>query len=85
MSMLAKAAEEIERVLRYNPQLSQQEKTLSIELRLRNLAQEIEKSCAEASRRESIVASIIVDERPQDIPVLAEAMLARQILRGPAN
>ncbi len=77
MSLSRKLAEEIINVLKFNPQLSQDDKILAVELRLTNLMTEVEKACAEAHKRKEAEA-IIVDERPQDIPPLAEAMLARQ-------
>lgn len=85
MSLARKLAEEIVNVLRYNPQLTQDDKILSVELRLNRLIEDVELSCDEANKRREEATGIIVDERPQDIPVLAEAMIARQAQRGPAN
>lgn len=86
MSQVArKLAEEIVQVLHYNPQLTQDEKILAVQSRLNKLTEDVERACSEAVRRQKEDKTIIVDSHPQDIPVLVEAMLARQAERGPAN
>jgi len=83
-SLARKLAEEIVNVLKYNPQLTQDEKILSIELRLDGLIGEVEQSCAELHKR-SEDNRVIVDERPSDIPELANLLRSSQQHRGPAN
>jgi hypothetical protein len=77
MSLARRLAEEILNVFKFNPELSEGDKALCIEVRLMNLINDVERSCAESKQR--IQSSpIIVDERPSDIPVLAAAMLNQQ-------
>ena len=80
-SLANKLAVEFINVLKYNPELSHDEKILSLELRLDQLINDVEKGCAEASARQRI----IVDTRPHDLPALAELEMAAQASRGPAN
>lgn len=80
----AKLAEEILNVFKYNPELSHEERILVIELRIKNLIWDVEKDCAEAHKRAQENA-VIIDNRPNDIPILAEAMINAAQARGPAN
>ncbi len=82
--MSRKLAEDIVNMLKYNQHLSHEDKILAIELRLNRFAEDVEKACEQAQMRQKETL-IIVDERPQDIPVLARAMLAQQAQRGPTN
>ncbi len=72
-----KRATEIISVLKYNPQLTEDERILCVELRLDQLIDDIEKSCDESRKRQEDNA-IIVDSRPQDIPILSEMLVAKQ-------
>ena len=83
-SLARKLAEEIVNVLKYNPDLSHDDKILSVELRLENLIHDVERAAAEAHKRQE-ENKVIIDDRPQDIAPLAELMLAHQAQRGPAN
>jgi hypothetical protein len=77
-------AEEIVKVLKYNPELSENDKILCVELRLASLIRDVETSCAEAHKRSQDNA-VVIDSRPQDIPELASIMINSQQHRGPAN
>ena len=83
-SLARKLAEEIINVLKYNPDLSYDDKVLSGELRLDNLINDVERAAAEAHKRQE-ENKVIIDDRPQDIAPLAELMIARQAQRGPSN
>lgn len=79
-----KLASEIVNVLKFNANLSDADKALAVECRLINLVSEIEHACAEARKRTEDNA-VILDTRPQDIPELANLLIAAQQHRGPAN
>lgn len=83
-SLAYKLAAEFVNVLKYNPELTHDEKILSLESRLEKLISDVETSCAEAQKRHEN-DKVIVDERPRDIPQIAELMLMDQKLRGLAN
>jgi len=83
-SLAHKLAEEIINVLKYNPQLTHDEKILSVECRLDHLISDVEKAAAESHKRAQENA-VIIDERPNDIPELANLIRASQQHRGPAN
>lgn len=55
-----KLAEEFINVLKYNPELSHDDKILSLELRLERLISDVEKGCEEAHKR--------VEEKPAAEP-----------------
>lgn len=84
MKLQSNLAAEIVGVLKYNPQLSDEEKKLCVELRLEQFAKDIEKVCAIQAQhaREN---ALIVDARPMDLPPLYHAMLAEQQTHGAAN
>ncbi len=81
MSKAKKLAVEIVGVLKFNPELSDSDKQLAIETRLDRLIQDVEAACEESHKRTQSNA-VIVDNRPQDIPILQEAMLNMQQSRG---
>ncbi len=77
MTKARKLAEEIVGVLKFNPELSESDRVLAIETRLDYLIRDVEMGCEEAHKR-SQNNGIIVDSRPNDIPVLRDAMLNQQ-------
>jgi hypothetical protein len=83
-SKARKLAEEITSVLKFNPQLTEDEKTLCIELRLVQFSQDIEEAAKQAHKRATDNA-VIVDSRPQDIPELQALILSSQAHRGSIN
>lgn len=85
-STTRKLATEFVNVLKYNPELTHDEKILSLECRLDKLVSDIETACEVAQkRREDYDPKVVVDSRPFDIPQLAEIMLKDQKTRGLAN
>jgi len=84
MSRAKKLAEEIIMVLKYNPQLSDNDKMLAVETRLDYLIRDVETACAESHKRSQDNA-VIIDNRPQDIPELRDILLQNQGHRGPLN
>jgi hypothetical protein len=88
MSMTKKLASEFIKVLKYNPELTEAERVLSLEVRLDQLVADIERGCEETHKRRQSDKDnnkIIVDARPSDIQPLADMMLARQAARGLLN
>lgn len=77
-------AERIIGVLKYNPQLTEDEKTLCVESHLDGFAKDIEQACAEMHNRTQ-KDTIIVSTLPQDIEPLQKLMLAHQQSRGLLN
>lgn len=55
-SVARKLAEEYVNVLKYNPELTHDERILSLELRLEQLVNDVEKGCAEVQKRQEVVA-----------------------------
>jgi len=80
-SMARKIAEEYVNVLKYNPQLTHDERVLSLEMRLEQLISDVEKGCAEAQKRQR-ENKVEVDSRPEDIQPLSDLMLKDQARRG---
>lgn len=63
-SVMRSLAEEFINVLKYNPELTHDEKVLSLELRLQKLADDLEKGFAEAHQRQ--VPEKVVDAKPRN-------------------
>lgn len=76
-----KLAEEFINVLKYNPELTHNEKILSLELRLDKLIEDVEKGCAEAHQRHED-NKVIVSTLAADIQPLSELAVADQARRG---
>jgi len=84
MALTKRLAQEIVGVLKYNPDLPDDEKVLAIETRLDKLIRDVEVGCQQSIERARVNA-VIVDTRPQDIPELSELLRNSQQLRGPLN
>lgn len=81
---LDKIAEDILKSLKYNSDLPDELKLVAIQTRLENLVNDVKKSCEDEGKI-SKANAVVVDNRPYDIPVLAEAMLKKQQERGSLN
>jgi hypothetical protein len=79
-----KLAEDITNLFKYNADLSHAEKIMAVELRLKDFEQSIERACAEAHKRAEN-NKVVIDSRPQDIPILAELLINNQKSRGLTN
>lgn len=64
-SVARKLAEEYVNVLKYNPELTHDEKILSLELRLDKLIEDVEKGCAEAQQRQE-TAKVVETKQPRN-------------------
>lgn len=80
MSKAKKVAEEIVGVLKYNPQLTDAEKILSVETKLDRLIQDVEDGIEQARKRTQGEA-LLMEAPPGD----REALLNSQQFRGPLN
>jgi len=82
-TLARKLAEEFVNVLKYNPELTHDEKILSLELRLDKLISDVEEGIESARTRREDNATIIISENP----TTTELIIARdvQVRQGPAN
>jgi hypothetical protein len=80
-SVARKLATEIINVLKYNPELTDAERILSLETRLEQLIDDVERGAEETHKRKE-ENKVIIDDRPQDIQPLADLMIKDQARRG---
>lgn len=80
-SQAHKIAEEFINVLKYNLDLTHEQKVLSLEMRLNTLITDVEQGCQEAHQRQE-ENKVIIDNRPEDIQPLSDLMLKDQVRRG---